>query len=272
MPRKQRATLEVAVAASPLFKLALEIRIMIYELLLIQEGGISISSAMFKRKGKRKPIYRNCFICGIVYVNNHDCTQDTHRFCPRPLRLPNVTTSLLRTCRLIRFEARPILYSKNSFHFSHPAAASNFRWTSDSAQAGAIQDIEIEVILNRPWMAYFTAWTLSFGQDFPNLRRMTIDLVDIRRWSVEKFVRPMSERLIRTCLRLDWLLVILADGCQQVLDYFEPLVSRKDDSQNGKQEVQRHVWASERGNWWKNALLWRGALPHKYRMIRDQPL
>ena len=281
MPRKQRAALEVAVAASPLFKLALEIRIMIYEFLLIQEGGISISSAMFKRKRNEKPIYHKCLHCGIVYASDHDCMHhttnySTHHFYPRQPRIPKITTSLLQTCRLIRFEARPILYSKNNFHFSDSAAASNFRWTSDSAHAGAIQEIEIDVIFNEPWMAYFTARTLSFGQDFPHLRRMSIDLIDIHWWNIEEFIRPMSERLMKTCLRLDWLLVLLSDGCYEVLDYFEPLVNRKDDSQNGKKEVQRHVWANERGNWWKNALLWRGvpgeAPPQKFNMIKDQPL
>ncbi|CAD6579262.1 MAG: hypothetical protein ASARMPRED_009016 [Alectoria sarmentosa] len=210
MPRQQRPAFEAAVTASPLFKVAVEVRIMIYELLLIQEGGMFIPSDIFARRDYGR------------------------------------TGSI-----------------PNSFHFCDPATASSFRWGTDCAQAGAIQEIGIKFGSQyfkkvTPWVTYLTKRTLSLGRDFPHLRRMTINLGV---WL------GMSQGL-------DWVLVLMLSN-ERVLDCFERLVDREDGHNNGTKEVRRHVWANETGDPWRNALLWWGSpgevVPPKYRVIGDQP-
>lgn len=291
MPRQQRPAFEVAVNASPLFKLALEVRIMIYEMLLIQEGGMFIPSDIFARRNYRRTglLPQECGVCGLVSLSDDGCIQHIAKHHGRifwsywhPVRplLPEISTSFLRTCRLIRLEASPILYSRNSFHFSDSATASNFRWSTDCAQAGAIQEIGIKFGCQyhkqvTPWVTYFTKRTLSFGQDFPHLRRMTINLRN-------SWPGPESSDLLRSKFEsfrerswgLDWVLVLMLQY-EVFLDSFEPLVDREDEPTNGKKEVRRRVWADDLGGPWKNAFLWWGspgeAVPQKYRLIGDQP-
>ena len=280
MPRKRRAAFEVAVAASPLFKLPLEVRTMIYELLLIPEDILFIPSDLFKRRRHPKTVSKpqQCLVCQILHMRNCEgrqhipnlSNQGTTPRRPYSQWLPEVNISLLRTCRLIRLEASPILYSKNRFCFSDPAAANNFRWVTDSARAGATQEVMIVKARPASWMAYFVAGIFSFGQDFPNLRRLTIDA----RWWFEDESLRFSQGLRGRLSGLDWLLLMLHN--EKLLDHFEPLLERKDDSRNGQKEVQRLVWENRIGVGIKNALLWWGApgetLPHKYKMIGDQTL
>ena len=282
MPRKQRPPFEVAVTASPLFKLALEVRILIYELLLIQEGGMFISRDIFARReyGRTGSTPYQCSLCGHVLLNHHGSKQRMAKHYPDarsegvyPLRtlLPGVSVSLLQTCRIIRLEASPILYSKNSFHLADPVTASNFRWSTDCAQAKATQDIGIKIgsfQRLRPWVTYLTKRTLSLGQDFPHLRRMTIDLHIWCELEFADLLRSMSEGFGQRCQRLDWVLILMFDD-EKVLDCFKPLVDRGNDSENREKEVRRYSWQS--GRTWKSALLWWGSLgeavPQKYRSI-----
>lgn len=288
MPRQQRPAFEVAVTASPLFKLALEVRIMIYELLLIQEGGMFIPSDIFARRdyGRTGSTPYECMYCGLVFLSYDGCVQHIakHRsdaspsglvYCnPYQPLLPGVSVSLIKTCRIIRLEASPILYSRNCFSFSDPTTASNFRWGTDCAQAGTIQHIGIKFgpILKRvtPWETYLTKGTLGLGQDFHHLRRMTIDLHMWLRLERATFLRSMSKRFRERHQGLDLALVLMLSN-EKGLDCFEPLVAREHDPNKGKKEVRRHVWANKHGGPWKNALLWWGspgeAVPHKYRMI-----
>ena len=245
---------------------------------------------IFARRDYRRtgPIPYECMLCGLVFLSEEGCvkhvTKHIHNYQAheepefrRPLRplLPGVSISLLQTSRIIRFEASPIFYSRNCFHFSDAATASNFRWGTDCAQAGAIQEIAIQFGSRaynriRPWVTYFTKQTLSVGQDFPRLRRMTIDL-DV--WlGVESapLLLSMSQGFAQRVQGLEWVLVLMLSN-EMVLDCFEPLVERPDDSKEGKKEVRRHVWAHAKGGAWKNGLLWWGspgeAVPYKYRMI-----
>ena len=296
MPHKQRPAFEAAVTASPLFKLALEIRIMIYELLLIQEGGMCIPSDIFARRdyGRTGSTPFECTLCGLDFLSDYGCLQhinkrhhrrrynsdtprDNRQFLrPRRPLLPEVSISLLQTCRLVRLEASPILYSKNGFHFSDPGTVSNFRWGTDIAQAGAAQEIGIRFASNdiSPWVTYITKRALSLGQDFSHLKRM---IISFDRWVLERsfvHLRLMSKVLRERYRGLDWVLVLMLSD-EKLLDCFEALVDREYDSTNGQKEVRRHVWANEVGGGWRNALLWWGflgeAVPQQYRSIGDQP-
>ena len=290
MPRQQRPAFEAAVTASPLFKLALEVRIMIYELLLIQKEGMFIPSDIFARRdyGRTGSIPYECMFCGLVFLSHEGCVRHVAKHHSRadpafqhPSRplLPEISISLLRTCRLIRLEASPILYSRNTFHFSDPATMSSFRWGTDYVQAGAIQEMGIKFgsqIFKQvtPWATYITKRTLSLGQDFPHLRRMTFNLDVWLGIESATLLRSMSERFREKSQGLDWVLVLMLSN-EAVLDCFEPLVDRDNDFKNDKKEVRRHIWANQTGGPWKNALLWWGypneAVPHKYRMVGDQP-
>lgn len=84
----------------------------------------------------------------------------------------------------------------------------------------------------------------------------------------------MSEKIGEQFHGLEWVLFLMLEH-DGMLDHFEPLVDRKDDSKNGKKAVRRHVWASAMQPGFKSALLWWGcpgeAVPRKYRVIGDQP-
>lgn len=292
MPRKQRPPFEAAVTASPLFKIALEVRLMIYELLLIQERGISIPSDIFTRRDYRRTDSApwQCSYCGLVFLSDFGCMQHLAKYHrlhisvllqvrgPHGLLLPQVSTSLLHTCRIIRSEASPILYSKNTFYFSDPATASNFRWSTDCAQAMATQEIGIKMGSEHykqvtRWVTYLTKRTLSLGEDFPHLRRIIIDLDCWVGVESAGLLRSMSQGLRKRSQGLDWVLV-LALNDEEVLDYFEPLVDREEDSKDAKMEVQRHVWTKHQHRVWKDALLWWGssgeAVPRNPRSILVQ--
>lgn len=74
-------------------------------------------------------------------------------------------------------------------------------------------------------MTYLTKQRLSLGQDFPYLRRMTIDL-HLRLGAEEaNLLRSMSEAFRRRSQGLDWVLVLKLSH-EKVLDCFEPLVDR----------------------------------------------
>ena len=83
---------------------------------------------------------------------------------------------------------------------------------------------------------------------------MTIDL-HLRLGAEEaNLLRSMSESFRKRSQGLDWVLVLKLTH-EKVLDCFEPLVDREDDSKNGKKEVRRHAWANETGGLWKTGLL-----------------
>ena len=65
--------------ASPLFKLALEILIMIYEILLIQEGGMVIPSDPFVRKDEKRTgsTPYECKLCQLRFLSDNGCEQCT---------------------------------------------------------------------------------------------------------------------------------------------------------------------------------------------------
>ena len=268
---------------------------MIYELLLIQNEGIVVPSDIFARRDYGRTGSRPCacVYCGDVFLSDHGCLKHTELYHRRAFlhggyshgghslqpMLPEVSTSLLQTCHIIRLEASPILYSRNAFQFSDPATASNFRWSTDCAQASAIQEIQIKFGSQyykrvTRWMTYFTKRTLSLGQDFPNLRRMTMSLDCWVGLESAHLLRRMSEGFRERSRGLDWVLVSMLND-EKLLDCFEPLVDKGEDSRNGNKKVQNHVWTDEGiGVFWKHALLWWGSpgevVPHKYRSMVDQ--
>ncbi len=287
MTRGQRTAFETAVSGSPLFRLPLELRTMVYEKLLIQEGGMSIPNDVFKRvraprRGSR-PVY--CGICTAVFSNDddhtrHRCLFQLFKSDTDDLDIPNLpatSTSLLRVCRLIHLEALPILYTKNAFYFGSPATAHAFLWKSNRTQAVLIQ--ELIITLAHPdspdlWWEYIKSKT-GLGQDFPHLRRMIINLKNEFELASAAEIRPVFQSIAESVRDLDWVHINRLNN-EKLLDYLKPMVSRYNGSQVLQRQVQSHVtecspddsWRPKTIRWtstgclrfvgWKNATLWCG--------------
>ena len=250
-----------------------------------------IPSDTYKRRTYRREGSQAyaCGICSNTFVSRYGYKQHLrkhdlsgHDWPSNALRfsLPQVSISLHQTCRIVRLETGPIIYSKNVFHFSDPTTASNLRWSSDSAQAGAIREIGIRFSLPignvqvKSWTKYFTKQTLSCAQEFPHLRRMTIDLEAWGGSNPFALFRALSEGFRRRSQALECVYVF-GVYTERFLDCFEPLVDREDDSLPGKKGVQRHGWGDPARSSWQHALLWWGhsgeQVPQTYRYIGGQP-
>lgn len=170
---------------------------MVYELLLIQDGGMSIPHGHFKRikPSRSGPRPLSCHSCSGLFASDKDQNSQcwpyskhhdlkSARQVPSSSlilpKFPACSTSILRTCQVVHFEALPILYTKNAFCFSDPATASDFLWYVDSTHAGLIQEIVIRfyspIARDRDIWLEYAAKKSGLVQDFPHLRRMTVDL------------------------------------------------------------------------------------------------
>lgn len=185
MPRRQRSPPEAAVSASLFFLLPLELRMMIYELLLIQPESMSIPKDCFSRAAAlpKGNVYMpfTCRGCGKtmqtqeskIWRHHHAYGHYWNCDIPQGLPvLPQVSTSFLRTCRFAHLEAFSTLYSRNAFYFSSAQTASKFRRITDTSRSGSlIQEIKIKlraayVADQDPWMTYMTRRACSFRDDF----------------------------------------------------------------------------------------------------------
>lgn len=251
MPRRQRQrpSPEAAVAASPLFDLPLEIRWMIYKLLLIQDNGLAIAEDVFKRRSRRdsnRPC--NCSWCGRFFTNHLNLTLHArssphhfirsveHRDDPKLPDLPNLNPSILHTCRLVHDEAMPILYKLNAFYFSDLNTVDAFRWGIGTKYAYSIQEIRFSCAI-----AYQKShlWR-QLSENLPQLKRMSLRLstpLDFHR-PIE-IDRQLGE-LARNFRRLDWV-HLQGPSAGKFLEILTPAIER--DSEVGVMRVQKHVAA-----------------------------
>ncbi len=153
---------------------------MIYELLLTSKGTILIPPDFLKRK----------------WINVRDPTTGSVTLFPREAQLgsweryrPSFSTSqqqklavsIIRACRLISKETIPILYSCNSIRFSNVRIANDFRWATYAGKANFIQELSIGKASDGTmdfdqWLEYIAKKRFGLGHDFPNLKRLTVDL------------------------------------------------------------------------------------------------
>ncbi|KAL9626768.1 MAG: hypothetical protein Q9204_007054 [Flavoplaca sp. TL-2023a] len=105
-------------------------------------------------------------------------------------KLPSISTTLLRSCRLISTEAAPLLYVANVFNFNDPHTLQQFRWkTATFSKLSAwVEEIAVELsdfdtgTKNAvKWQNYLCGsgskkkiWRLN--DDFPHLKRLTLVL------------------------------------------------------------------------------------------------
>ena len=245
MPRRQgqRPSPEAAVSASPLFDLPIEIRWMIYKLLLVQDYGVAIAQDAFKRIKPRRDSNRpcHCAASGLFFTNDANLAHHARSIPPHiedPCQvkdlelpdLPKMNTPILRTCRLIHDEATPILYKSNGFCFSDPSTADTFRWSIASKYACSIQEIRFScaITYQEPYL-----WK-ELSEHFPQLKRMSLRLDSWRYDDID----GQLEELARHFRGLDWV-QIQGSGLVRCLEVLNPIIER--DSETGPMRVQKHV-------------------------------
>ncbi|KAI4282216.1 MAG: hypothetical protein L6R35_005464, partial [Caloplaca aegaea] len=128
------------------------------------------------------------------------CTQERHR-------MPSIPVGLLRTCRLIRAEATPILYMRNVFHFHDALSLHRFR-RNTASEAEAVEEISLRPVDDDPWSDYICGSNpdtpdRKLRRDFPKLRRLVINLAD-RIEPPEEMEEPLYQDFARHITGLDW--------------------------------------------------------------------
>ncbi|KAK8056616.1 hypothetical protein PG993_001843 [Apiospora rasikravindrae] len=173
-PHPKQAITQRNAGSSPLLKLPLEIRIMIYELATHVDGPIrpwqmAAGSNKFFWGGETMQISN-----GLTNVRHRD-------------PLENLTvTELARSCRMIYhdLEAKPVFYRANSFHFEGLKALHAFLAAITPARRGSIRRIVIEdkdpnYSGRKPWSgrddSYSRVMPLLLQCD--DLRQLTLRLV-----------------------------------------------------------------------------------------------
>ena len=245
--------MEAAVSASPLFRLPAEIRIMIYGLLLIQEGGISICNDTFKRnKSPREGTQpHDCTRCYMFFSNLSSLKRHGlghgypyNLLFQRLPRMPMVSTSIIYTCRLLHNEALPILYTRNSFCFSDPRTAANFRWNTNTTLAVSVQTIIIRLVprgpaINDSWAQYITRNGYGLTHDFLNLKAMVL-LLDDSYTTNPRDWKLLFNAIARNVQGLDWVRVqyLLKPS---LLPCLHPTIEKNDPALQGQKEVRKHV-------------------------------
>ena len=234
-------------AASPLFDLPLEIRWMIYKLLLIQDYGLAIAHDVFKRITRRdsnRPC--SCSLCGGFFTNHMNLTRHarssphhfnrdlTNQDDPKLPDLPNLNTSILYTCRLVHDEAAPILYKLNRFYFSDLKAADAFHRGIGTKYASSIQEIRFNcsIAYQKPQL-----WK-QLSENFLHVKRMSLRLTTPLDWLQADGIKRQLEELIRHFRELDWV-HLPGPNTGRWLKILTPVVER--DSQIGVMRVQKHV-------------------------------
>lgn len=282
MARSKRPSLEATVSSSLLFSLPLEIRTMIYTLLLHSVAEILIPSDQFKRQrnSKRIGIYKLCELCGrsfgrIESYMSHryiGCGQSSSlmRWPKSPEQTPNIWPALLRTCRLIHREAASLLYRSNDFRFEDAATPNSFRWSTDQAQAPLIDKIHVLMPFTRhriprnraryygqnPWWQYFMGNPFSLATDFPHVKGITITLGRGLAVASAQDVRKNFELFAMHMYRLDWLQVIGLND-PTLLKYLYSVVERADQG-HCRKGVQTKITEYKECIGWKNAIIWWG--------------
>ncbi|KAL8705862.1 MAG: hypothetical protein Q9225_008000 [Loekoesia sp. 1 TL-2023] len=298
MPLKKptEPKIDNAVASSPLFRISPEIRNIIYNYVLKDSDSrcpLYVSDNHLKRyKGFRpkakKPNY-HCHSCKSKFksrpdYNNHYkpsaggqgghnekgmpydmCSGDPHK-------LPSISTSLLRTCRLIHAEATSLLYQANVFCFDDALTLHNFRWRT-SSEVSLVKELKIDITgTTDSWLGYITGaskkaqkWRLC--DDFPHLRRLIIKIVNGNLAFIPHLLPDFCSQLGQNITGLDWVHIIGLNN-ESAITALKPMVCNKrtfdgraDNDTASSQElqtVQVHATEHKRVLSWWNVTLWRG--------------
>ncbi|KAI4228152.1 MAG: hypothetical protein L6R36_001866 [Xanthoria steineri] len=291
MPRRKACPpMEDAVALSPLFRLSPEVRNMVYTLLLVDSDShhaLFIPTDSFKRR-KNEPPFR-CDTCrqGFDHARQFRTHQSMYHHgdpCKPPMhKVPSISTTLLRSCRLINTEAAPLLYCANTFYFNDPHTLQQFRWRNSKLSAW-VEEITVELADTYRttkntdlWRDYLSGsglkkkiWRLS--DDFPHLKRLTIALTNGCLLHSPCRLRHICQTFAQNLTGLDWVHVVGLNS-PDVISSLKPMVctpeSRaSEDIQSDLllselETVQTHTTEYECASGWKNAA-------HELGLHRDQ--
>ncbi|KAL8898836.1 MAG: hypothetical protein Q9192_001874 [Flavoplaca navasiana] len=203
--------------------------------------------------------------------------------CKPPMhQLPSVSTTLLRSCRLINTEAAPLLYVANVFYFSDPHTLQQFRWkTATFSKLSAwVEEIAVELLDIEPgtksaamWQNYLCGsgskkkiWRLN--DDFPHLKRLTLVLTGQCSLLSPPQLLQICKCFGQNLSGLDWVHVVGLNNSDMVPS-LKPIVctTKFRDSEGTNSDlllselgtVQTHVSEYECASGWKNVTLWRGS-------------
>lgn len=234
------------------FLLPLEIRTIIYSLVLISHSDISIPTRPYKRncklrrrKTKRtsnaKADLRVPFICNVS--GNLPCPHrpvDSHPLHPSQTKA-NIETAILLTCHQINAEASRIVYEPNTFYFEETSIAWSFRLKTNQMLASHISSIHvvygpaylnvkfphhnIDEARDRKWSDFLTTnQPSSLKNDFPHLKYVTLTLgrglEKVDSCSLKLILRPWACILEKSP---EWVQIIGLNN-ETGLSYFAPLV------------------------------------------------
>ncbi|KAL8859594.1 MAG: hypothetical protein Q9178_003993 [Gyalolechia marmorata] len=241
-----------AVASSPLFKLSPEVRNMIYTNILVDSDShhaIFIPTDHFKRR-KDETTFQ-CEICRQCFGNSRQLVHHKSAYgkgepCKPPThKLPTISTSLLRSCRLINTEAAPLLYRANAFYFNDPHTLHQFRWktASYSKLTAWVEEITIELSDTGArcknsvlWQNYLSGsgpktnpWRLS--DDFPYLKRLTVVLTKHCLLYHPPRLVALCDILGQNLTGLDWVHVIGLNN-HDVVPSLKPMVCKTESPQS----------------------------------------
>lgn len=288
MPDRQRNSYGAAVSSSPLFKIPLEIRSILYTYLLVCPEDIFVSADSFRRHRKKRITHEcvGCDRCGIEFQSFEQCVRHKDLECSRTYKsIPphsqvskkhsSLHPSLIRSCRILHLEAVSILYRQNTFLFANASTANTFRWSADVEQTPHIQRIHIWLAplttywpsslratkINRhdnEWLTYVAAARFSLANDFCRLTGLTLTLGKGLSISSAETITTIFEKLADKLPKLQWLQIIGLND-RSLLHLLKPVVQQKNQRQDAKDlQIQTSTWACRIG--WTNALLW-WALP-----------
>ncbi len=192
---------------------------MMYELLLLQDGGIAIPTTYPDQADNSKdgtdPMSRER--CKLFFWNGVGFDRHLHgghclihpavpSRCANLPKLPKLSVSILRTCRLIHSEAVSMLYKRNFFYFGDPRSISEFRQKADRIHADLVHEVHIKLasfVSEWAWLRYMAQDSSDFAKDFPLVRRMSIDLDRDARKAYASKIRHVLQSLWRQLPNLD---------------------------------------------------------------------
>lgn len=191
--------------------------------------------------------------------------------------LPSISTTILRSCRLIHAESQPFLYRANAFHFDSPHTLHSFRRQTAKHPSVRIQELSLQLgpsdnyHIRTAWERYISAPSEGkkkcLQNDYPHLKRLTIELTGLYKFHGTKHLQKLLESFAQAIAGLDWVHIIGLND-EAIISDLKPMVctaqpSSSDDKHASSlareiESVQSHLTEFDRAVGWKNVTLWQG--------------
>lgn len=272
-PTNRRPSLSASLASSPLCRLPPEVRALIYLFTVTQSDELLISKRRLTPQYHPRGLNPNhCMHC---HHNRPSCVCIKYLpnvefyYWPQPVPPRTISSTILRTCRIIYHEAAPFLYRCNRFHFVDPGAVQLFLERADKQHSRLIEAImltifpyEMQPFPGGVFVRTANVWDpVIFGSKKPFifLRHFTLKSVIIRlRGQHEKDNKTEQENLCSAIAErlppLKWIHVNGID-VEAVWD-LGSVVERPRAHEGDVRDVQAAVSEAWARDGWKNVTLW----------------